>query len=351
MRLRGGDQRVPMAMTSVARRATTAQPRVAIVGAGLMGRWHAHAAVRAGGRVTAIIDVHPSRSAQLAARFPGCTAAAEMGPSLGVVDVVHICTPAASHVTLAREVLEAGRHVLIEKPLASTAADTSALLQLAEARGVLLCPVHQFVFQHGTRTAMARLLSGGSLRHVDMTMCSAGATDADDAGRDRIAEEVLPHPLSLLQRMLPMDVSELDWIVRRPLPGEIRALAQADAVTVSIVVSMSGRPTVNRAVLVGTGETIELDLFHGYAATYGGAVSRARKIAQPFARAATLATAAGVNLARRALRRQAAYPGLQELVQHFYRAVRAGGESPITPRETLAVALALERLVSASARG
>lgn len=350
MRLRSRDKRFQMAVITVAGRGTAAEPRVAIVGAGLMGRWHAHAAVRAGGRVTAIIDVNPSRSAQLAARFPGCAAAAEIGPSLDVADVVHICTPAASHVAQAREVLEAGRHVLIEKPLASTSAETSALLQLAAERGVLLCPVHQYVFQHGTQTAMARLLSGGSLRHVDITMCSAGASDADAAGQDRIAEEVLPHPLSLLQRMLPMDVSELDWIVRRPIPGEIRALAQAGSITVSIVVSMSGRPTVNRAVLVGTEETIELDLFHGYAATYGGAVSRARKVAQPFSRAVTLVAAAGVNLARRALRRQAAYPGLQELVEHFYRAVRTGGEPPITSRETLAVARALERLVFESAR-
>ena len=127
-------------------------------------------------------------------------------------------------------------------------------------------------------------------------------------------------------------------------------MTQADAVTVSILVSMSGRPTSNRAVLIGTNETIELDLFHGYAATYGGAVSRARKITQPFARAATLATAAGANLVGRVLRGEAAYPGLRELVQDFYRAAGTGGESPITPRETLAVARAIERLAGGAGR-
>jgi hypothetical protein len=125
-------------------------------------------------------------------------------------------------------------------------------------------------------------------------------------------------------------------------------VARADAVTVSIVVSMSGRPTVNRAVLVGTGETIELDLFHGFAVVQGGAVSRTRKITQPFARAAALATVASTNLLRRTMSREPAYPGLQELVRQFYRAVESGGASPISPRETLAVARALERVVSAS---
>lgn len=324
-------------------------PRVAIVGAGLMGRWHAEAAVRAGGRIVAVVDPVSVVAGRLAARHPGSRVASELGPVLGEVEVVHLCTPAGSHVALAREALDAGRHLLVEKPFAPTAEETAGLLQLAAERRVLACPVHQIPFQHGVRAILARR-AGGALRHVDLTICSAGAEAADDAGRDRIAEEILPHPLSLLARLLARDLSELDWAVRRPLPGELRALAAADGVTVSILVSMSGRPTCHRAVLMKSAESIELDLFHGYAAVHGGAVSRARKIAQPFARAATDVAAAGANLGRRVLRNQPAYPGLHELVQELYSAVRAGGESPIAPRETLAVARAAERLLAAGSR-
>jgi predicted dehydrogenase len=269
---------------------------------------------------------------------------ADVAASLELADVVHLCTPAESHVRLAQQILHAGRHALVEKPLAPSANDTAALLQAAHAGGVLLCPVYQFGFQDGARSALARLGTNGSLRHVDITMCSAGAEHADDSGRAQIADEVLPHPVSLLQRWLSTDVSQLEWTVQRPLPGEIRAVTRAGAVTAAILVSMSGRPTVNRAVLIGAAATVEVDLFHGYAVTHAGTVSRRRKIAQPFLRAARLAGGAGLNLARRTWRRQPAYPGLRELVEEFYDSVRAGGPSPIAPQQTLDIARALERL-------
>ena len=121
--------------------------------------------------------------------------------------------------------------------------------------------------------------------------------------------------------------------------------------TVSILVSMHGRPTVNRALLIGTTGTVEVDLFHGYAITHRGRVSRTQKVAQPFVRAARLAGGAAMNLARRGLRRQPAYPGLQELVAQFYRAAQKGGASPISVAETLAIARALDRLTSRRAEG
>jgi predicted dehydrogenase len=326
--------------------------RVAIVGAGLMGRWHAQAAQQAGGRITAIVDPDAARRAGLAARFPGCRPSENLVAALEHADVVHLCTPAETHVEMAARILDHGRHALVEKPLAPSAADTAMLLDAARAHGVLLCPVYQFGFQDGAMAALAHLRSDdGALRHVDITMCSAGAEHTDGVGRARIANEVLPHPVSLLQRWLDADVSQLEWIVERPLPGEIRALTRAGAVTVTILISMSGRPTINRAVLIGSTATVEVDLFHGYAIRHPGRVSRGQKIAQPFLRAARLAAGAGFNLARRAWRRQPAYPGLRELVEQFYRSIRTGGAPPITPEQTLGTARALERLQRSNGSG
>jgi predicted dehydrogenase len=325
--------------------------RVAIVGAGLMGRWHAHAAQQAGGQIAAIVDPDAGRRAELAARFPGCRSFEDMTSSLEHADVVHLCTPAETHVPMAARILDSGRHAIVEKPLAPSASDTATLLHAAQARGVLLCPVYQFGFQDGAIGALARLGPEGVLRHVDITMCSAGAEHTDAAGRARIANEVLPHPVSLLQQWLGVDVSQLEWVVERPLPGELRAMTRAGDVTAAILISMSGRPTVNRAVLIGSTATVEVDLFHGYAITHSGSVSRGQKIAQPFVRAARLAGGAGFNLARRAWRRQPAYPGLRELVERCYRSIRTGGPSPITPQQTLAVARTLDRVQLPSGSG
>jgi predicted dehydrogenase len=246
-------------------------------------------------------------------------------------------------VTLARQVLQGGRHVLLEKPVAASAQDTAALLAEAESKQLLLCPTHQFIFQRGVRRVVHELASIDALRHLEFTMCSAGAA-ARPGTEDAIADEILPHPLSILQRVLQRPIADLDWVVRRPLAGEIRGLAGIPGAAIALTVSMTGRPTVNGAVLIGTNGTFEIDLFHGYAVRYGGGVSRARKAAQPLARSAALGATAVLNLARRALHGQPAYPGLWELVDEFYQASTTGGPSPISPADTLDVALAVERL-------
>jgi predicted dehydrogenase len=293
--------------------------------------------------VVAIVDPDATRAATLASRFRGCRVLTDLDEALGLADVVHVCTPTASHVALARQVLQGGRHLLIEKPLAASVADTAALLAEAESRQRLICPTHQFVFQRGMRRLVHELASIGALRHIEFTMCSAGA-----AGRpgmeDAVADEILPHPLSILQRVLQRPIADLEWVVRRPLAGELHAIAGIAGAAIGLTVSMTGRPTVNGAVLIGTAGTFEIDLFHGYAVRYGGGVSRARKAAQPLARSAALGATAALNLARRALHGQPAYPGLWELVDEFYRACATGGPSPISPADTLDVALAVERL-------
>jgi predicted dehydrogenase len=324
--------------------AIAGRPRAAIVGAGLMGSWHAEAAARAGARVAVVVDRDVARARALAARFRGCEPVTDVAAAIAAADVVHICTPIDTHAALAASALEARRHVFLEKPVAPTADETARLLALADARGVLLCPAHQFIFQHGVQMALRRLPEIGSLRHIDFTICSAGAAHGT-ASPDVVAGEVLPHPLSLLSRLVRAELATLDWSVHQPLPGELRALATIGSASVSVTVSMGGRPTVNRGTITGTAGTIELDLFHGYAVIARGDVSRARKMAAPFVRAASLGAAAAINITGRALKRQPAYPGLWELVDAFYAAARTGGPSPISAAETLDVARGCERLL------
>ena len=85
-------------------------------------------------------------------------------------------------------------------------------------------------------------------------------------------------------------------------------------------------------------------LLHGFAVTHDGRVSRLRKAARPFTVAAATTRAAAANLARRAWRREPAYPGLRTLFEAFYRAAKGQAPGPITPAEILAVATEAERL-------
>src|SRR5690348_5085421 len=99
--------------------------RSGILGAGFMGTVHAHA-VRAAGGVVSAVASRSKAGAQAAAAELGAQAVAESPEALIArddVDVVHICTPNATHAELARKAIAAGKAVICEKPLATTVAD------------------------------------------------------------------------------------------------------------------------------------------------------------------------------------------------------------------------------------
>jgi predicted dehydrogenase len=306
--------------------------RTAIVGAGLMGRWHAQAA-----SIAAIVDRDERAAVALRRRHPGARVATHLGDLARGIDIVHVCTPTATHSALAEEAIAAGCHVLVEKPLAYDALETSRLLSLADAAGVLLCPVHQFVFQRGMLAVLRRLTTLAPVQFVTIVICSAGAEEADAAGRARVAWEILPHALSIVVRLELGEVA--DWHgVAPPIAGELRVLGVAGSVTTAITISMGGRPPRNELQIVGAGGTLDADLFHGFAVSEAPVSSKARKILRPFSRAFRTLAGGGLNLARRAVMREPAYPGLVELVRRFHLAAAGRGPCPIPATETLAVA-------------
>jgi predicted dehydrogenase len=321
---------------------------VVVVGAGLMGRWHADAAVRAGGRVTAVIDPDLARAEALSARYAGSIAQRQLGaaPADRETSVVHLCTPSPTHEALAHEAIEAGYHVLVEKPLAPTFAATRRLLDLAAARRVLLCPVHQFIFQRGMLRMFRLLPRLGTVRHVDLVICSAGADGQSDAVRDQVAFDTLPHLFSLLVRLLGSQFAEISWTVSHAGAGELRLSGVAPGVTAGLVVSMRGRPTRNMVRVIADRGSASSDLFHGFATFEKGTVSRARKVLRPLSTSSLDFVAALTNLGRRLFDRESAYPGLRELVRRLYVAATENGPNPISPADTLAVSSACDHVVA-----
>ena len=312
----------------------TGEGSAIVVGAGLMGHWHAHAVEHGGGVVAAIVDADVSRAERLARQHAGARSFARLGEALGEIGapVVHVCTPSASHGDLAASALEAGRHVLVEKPFARSIAETDVLLRAAQAAGRLAAPVHQFPFQRGALEAKAHLEAIGPLRHLELTICSAGA-EANPADRDTIAAEIVPHLLSLVAAFSPLRITEGDWHRLRPTSGEWIVTAALGDIGVTGRISMSGRPAVNELRLIAEGGTTVVDLFHGFASTDRAGGGRTAKVLRPLRTSARQGAAATLNLARRVIRREPAYPGLRELISRFHRAVRTGAPSPITPDE------------------
>lgn len=111
---------------------------VAVVGAGYFGRFHAlHSAKHAREALIGLYDSDNLR-AQEVAREVGTTVFEDYETVLQQCDAVIIAAPAEAHYSLARQALEAGCHVLVEKPLASTRQDGEALVRCADDKGLVL---------------------------------------------------------------------------------------------------------------------------------------------------------------------------------------------------------------------
>jgi predicted dehydrogenase len=322
--------------------------RVAIVGAGLMGRWHAYFARRLGAEVVAVVDSAPDAASSLARGSRRAAVFTETGAMLEAVrpHVVHICTPVPSHLTLTLQVIEAGAHALVEKPLTHLAAQTQVLLQKAHEKGVHVCPVHQFGFQSGVARAAEALDGLGDALHANFTICSAGGSVRTGAALDQIVADILPHPFSILQTLWPANpLQAQDWTANSRRNGELHVEGSTGGIAVSLYVSMNARPTRCDLDILCSGGSIHLNFFHGYAIVRRGKPSRMDKVAQPFLFAGKTFAVAAINLAGRALRREVAYPGLSTLIGRFYAAARSAADSPISARDTLAAAIVREHII------
>jgi predicted dehydrogenase len=105
--------------------------RAAVVGCGHFGCHHADKyAACAGARLVAVVDRDAAAARNLAERL-GVLALTDPGDLPGLADAASVAVPTSSHVEVAIRLLEGGLHVLVEKPLATTLADASALIALA----------------------------------------------------------------------------------------------------------------------------------------------------------------------------------------------------------------------------
>ena len=133
--------------------------RVGIVGGGFMARTHVHAARAAGAQVVSILSSSPERTTAAARELGVEGEVGSLDQLIEAVDVVHVTTPNRWHFEQSLAVVEAGTHVVCEKPLATTAADAERLVEAAS--GVVATVPFVYRFHPMAREARARVAAGG----------------------------------------------------------------------------------------------------------------------------------------------------------------------------------------------
>jgi predicted dehydrogenase len=120
------------------------------------------------------------------------------------VHAVAVATPAATHADVALSALEAGKHVLVEKPLASTHADGAKLVATAAERGLSLMLDHTYVYTPAVQRLRSLVRGGalGDLQYVDSVRINLGLVQRDID----VLWDLAPHDLSILDSLLPNGV-------------------------------------------------------------------------------------------------------------------------------------------------
>ncbi len=177
--------------------------RVGVVGVGYWGPNLVRNFVEyQGAEVAYVCDRDQAALDRVTRRFPWLRTTTAYDLVLGdnEVDAIAIATPVSTHGFLARDALRAGKHVLVEKPLAASAAEALDLLELARRRDLVLMPGHTFLYSPPVNLVREYIASDelGEIFFISTSRVNLGLHQPDVS----VAWDLAPHDFSILRYWL-----------------------------------------------------------------------------------------------------------------------------------------------------
>jgi predicted dehydrogenase len=174
--------------------------RIAVVGYGYWGSKHVRVLSGLPNVQVTVVDAVPVRLDTARTAHSRVITATALSQVLDQVDGVLVATPPASHAAVARLAVQAGKSVLVEKPLASTVRDAVELVELAARHGVSVTVGHTFEYNPAVRKLREIILSGqlGRILYIDSARLGLGLYQHDV----NVIWDLAPHDVSILCYLL-----------------------------------------------------------------------------------------------------------------------------------------------------
>jgi predicted dehydrogenase len=180
--------------------------RTAVVGVGYLGRFHAQKyRALAGSELVGVADPSAAARAALAAEL-GVPAHADYRELLGRVEAVSIVTPTPLHYAIAREFLEAGAHVLVEKPMTATVAEGERLIEAARRARRILQVGHLERFNAAVQALQPMLAVPRFIESARLAPFKHRGTDVD------VVLDLMIHDIDLILSIVRSPVVAVDAI-------------------------------------------------------------------------------------------------------------------------------------------
>jgi predicted dehydrogenase len=173
----------------------------------------------------AVSDLRPERLASLNKRYPMAHTTTNHQDLLrdNNVDAIAIATPISTHFPLAMEALRAGKHVLVEKPLAASSEEAALLIEEAERRRLVLMVDHTFVYTGAVRKIQDLVSTGtlGEIYYYDSVRVNLGLFQNDV----NVIWDLAVHDLSILDNVIPQRPSAVSATGASHVPGGTENIA------------------------------------------------------------------------------------------------------------------------------
>lgn len=338
--------------------------QVGIVGCGGISHQHLVALAKVPGvTVVGVVDRSAAAARFCQQRFQASHAFTDLSDLLALrPSVVHVLTPPPSHASIIAACLNAGAHVLCEKPLAESRHDVDGLLEKASAAGRVLIESQNYRFNDQV-IRLQRLIEEGALGDVreveisvnlDLTAGPMGDPNLSDARgglRGGAVHDMLPHlaylfltfaawrPVDRVQGRLVSTTGNA-----RARTDTLEALVGAGPVRGRLFIRPDVKPDAFKITVAGSRGTAETDLFQPFLRLQGGANVGKRAPLEQVLSGAALIGAGLVNLKNKVMQ-YTPYHGLHRMIAVFYADLASGAAQPITPAQVSASAALVDRLI------
>ena len=180
--------------------------KAAVIGVGYLGRFHAQKYAQAAQcELVGVVDARQEARDAVAAEV-GARPIGDYRELLGAVEAVSVVTPTPAHFAIARDFLESGAHVLVEKPITETPAEARGLIELAARRGRLL------QVGHLERFNSAILAAEPHLRAPRFVECHRLAPYRERGTDVNVVLDLMIHDIDIIQTIVGAAIETIDAV-------------------------------------------------------------------------------------------------------------------------------------------
>jgi predicted dehydrogenase len=348
--------------------------KIAIVGCGKVADQHVNAIHRIPDcEIVSLCDRELLMAKQLGERFGVSQCFSDIKEMLGAIspDVVHITTPPQSHYSLAKQCLEAGSHVYLEKPFTITASEAESLIEFAEACGLKITVGHNYLFTL-EMLEMRRLFRDGFLGGKPAHLESYWSYDLGDRSYvgpilgnrnhwvrqlpGQLFHNIISHGIAKLAEFLNDELTEivatahqseqLRSLGAQEVLDELRVLMRDTNGTTAFFCFSTQVRGLNQLRVYGPANSLTADIITGSLVrnTNRSYKSYLTYFIPPLRNAREHFRNASRNVTNFACRRLYQDFGMKELIERFYNSVRRGDPLPIPYREILLTARIMDEI-------